>query len=146
RLAIVLLAQTNVGRVSRLLTVNHHIAVQVRGSLDLGEHASVAAIEAVPQVPHDVDEALRALDEAIDGFAPERPTQYELTTAKPSVHGRLLRDKLRAGGRADSRMRISTIEAVMRAADEASADDVRTTVKKLFDRDHRVIVTTMPDR
>lgn len=137
RLAMIALVQGQVGRVSRALVTEKHVAVQVRGLLDAGARGSVAAIEAVPAVPHDVADVERELDKAIDAFADKGPSDVELDAYKANVRARLAADKAREKD-------ASKLAAIEARALAVTAEELRAYVQKAFSKDHRVIVVTRP--
>ncbi|HEY4122340.1 MAG TPA: lytic transglycosylase domain-containing protein, partial [Byssovorax sp.] len=95
RLALVLLANHQTGRLARAL-VERSLASHLRGTLDLGDRASVAALEIEPAVPHDADEVLRELDKALEASA-EGATAADVATAKEKLRVYLRAERARGG-------------------------------------------------
>ena len=145
RLALTLLAHGSMGRATRAMVLERRLAARVRGVLELGPRGSVATIEAVPAVPHDVGEVEAALDEVIAKLAAEGPTAPVLSAAKALTRARLERERLIAATSAGPReARIAAATRALEAVEAASADDVQAAARKVFTRDHRVIVTIAP--
>jgi predicted Zn-dependent peptidase len=147
RLAVIALAHEQHGRVARALLAETHVAVRVRGLLDVGEVASVAAIEAAPSVLHDVAEIERELDRALAGFAERGPTDAELASAKEQLRARLQAARARAGTGGEPRdAALARIAKVGERAEAVTADELRALVQKVFAKGRRVVVTTAPRR
>jgi hypothetical protein len=145
RLALLALVHDELGRAARALVTDAHIAVRVRGILDLGPRASVAAIEAVPAVLHDVKEVEAELDRAIASFVERGPSAVELGAIKAQLRGRLQASLPHAGSPDEPRdaalARIARVEA---RAEALTAEELQAVVRKVFASGHRVVVTTGP--
>jgi len=145
RLSLVLLTQGPLGRVSRALTSGRKVAARVTGALELGSRASVLAIELTPGVSHDVAEAEREMDRAIDALAGEGPSDDELAAAKGAVRDRLSGELARAGATLEPKdAAAARVRLLRRAVDDATTAEVRELVKKVLKDAHRVAVSTKP--
>lgn len=145
RLAMIALAHHELGRVARALVVERHVAVHLRGILDLGERAGVVAIEAVPAVLHDIGDIEEELDRALAGFIERGPTPAELEAAKAQLRSRFQASRSRAGSADEPKE--AALARIQRLADRAEAltgQDLQAMVKKVFAPEHRVVVTTIP--
>jgi membrane-bound lytic murein transglycosylase D len=145
RLAVLGLAHNEVGKVARALVSETRVAVHVRGFLDLGERASVAAIEVVPAVLHTEADVERELGAAIAAFAERGPSQAELAAVKAQLRARLQAEEKRAGTGAEPRdAALARIARTAERAEAVTAEDLRALVKRVFSPVHRVVVTTTP--
>jgi predicted Zn-dependent peptidase len=147
RLAVAVLVHGKIGRAQRALVLERHVAARVRGVMELGQRGSVAAIEVVPAVPHDVGDAQAALDRVLEELSRQGPTPEELGAAKALLSAGLEKERLRArSAGALKELRVREVERVLAAVASATADDVRAAVKDVLSRDHRVLVVTEPRR
>ncbi|APR84787.1 Membrane-bound lytic murein transglycosylase D precursor [Minicystis rosea] len=145
RLAVIALAHEQLGRAARALLTETHVAVRVRGLLDAGATASVAAIEAAPSVLHDVTEVERELLRALEGFAERGPTDAELASAKEQLRARLQAARARAGtGGEPKDLALARIAKTGERAEAVTAEALRALVQKAFVKGRRVVVTTVP--
>ena len=146
-LAMLALAHDEHGRVARALGAETHVAVRVRGLLDVGDVASVAAIEAAPSVLHDVAAVERELDRALDGFAACGPTEAELVTAKEQLRARFQAARGRAGQGGDPReVTIARIARHEERAAAVTAAELGALVGRVFAKGRRVVVVSRPRR
>jgi hypothetical protein len=146
-LGVLLLAHDRFGRIARALVSERRVAVHVRGSLEYMERGSVVAIEAMPGVKSDVTAVEQELDRALSGFAERGPTPEELTEAKAQLGARLTALRARAGSPEEPKAAaLARIARTSARAEAATAEEVQAIVKRVFARDHRVIVTTTPRR
>ncbi len=142
RLAVLALAHNEVGKVARALVTDTHVAVHVRGFLDLGDRAAVAAVEVVPAVLHTEADVERETAAALDAFT---LTPAELAAVKTQLRARLQAEEKHAGSAAEPRDAALARLARLRDLSEAvSGDDLSALVKRVFAPGHRVIVTTRP--
>jgi soluble lytic murein transglycosylase-like protein len=145
RLALAVLVHGKIGRVQRAIVLDRRLAARVRGVLELGRRGSVAAIEVVPAVPHDVAEVQAALDAVIEDLGRNGPTPEQLGAAKAVLRAGLDKERmLAASARALKELRVREVERTLAAIDGATADDVRNAAKDVLSREHRVIVVTQP--
>jgi soluble lytic murein transglycosylase-like protein/predicted Zn-dependent peptidase len=145
RLALISLAHHELGRAARALVVERHVAVHVRGTLDLDERAGVAAIEAVPAVLYDVAAVEQELDKAIEGFAERGPSAAELEGAKAQLRSRLQAERARAGtGDEPKEAALARIQRVSDRVEAITGDQLQALVKRVFAPAHRIVVTTTP--
>ena len=145
RLALLSLSHHELGRIARALVVERHVAVHVRGILDLGERAGVVAIEAVPAVLHDVKAVEQELDRALEGFAARGPSAAELEATKAQLRSRLQAERARAGSADEPKeATLARIQRVTARAEAITGEELQAFVKKVFAVDHRIIVTTSP--
>ena len=145
RLAILAIAHQQVGKVARALVTETLVAVHVRGFLDLGERASMAAIEVVPGVRHDVADVERETDAALAAFADRGLTAMELAAVKAQLRARLQSERDRAGTTGEPReAALARIARTLDAAEAVTGEDLAALVKKSFGRERRVVVITQP--
>lgn len=145
RLAVLALAHNELGRAARALVAERHVAVHVRGMLDLGERAGIVAIESVPAVLYDVAAVERELDRAIEAYAESGPTPQELTALKAQLHARLVAERARPGYPGDAKeVTLARLQRTDERAAQVTAEELKAFVKKVFARGHRVIVVTNP--
>jgi predicted Zn-dependent peptidase len=117
----------------------------VRGFLDLGDRASVAAIEVVPAILHDQADVERELGAAIAAFAEKGPSPAELAAVKAQLRARLQGEEKRAGTTAEPRdVVLARVARTAERAEAVTADDLRALVKRVFSPAHEVVVTTTP--
>ncbi|MFO0759228.1 MAG: lytic transglycosylase domain-containing protein [Byssovorax sp.] len=145
KLAMLALAHHDFGRVSLALIQTTHMAVHLRGLLDVGDRGSVAAFEAVPAVQHDVAAVELELDRALDRFASEGPTGPELASAKEQLRGRLQAERGRGAGAGETKVEMDArIARTLERAERVTADELRALVKEVFVREKRVVVVSVP--
>jgi hypothetical protein len=145
RLALVLLAHNQHGRLAHTL-VQRGIAAHVKGTLDLGEGASVASLEIDAAVPHDENDIERALDAELDAAAAGAPSANDLVAAKDVLRAILRSERGRARAGEPRETAAARVDALARKADDVSPDEVRAVTKKVFVPERRVIVTITPRR
>ncbi|MFT3766532.1 MAG: transglycosylase SLT domain-containing protein [Minicystis sp.] len=147
RLAVIALFHEQHGRAARALLAETHVAVRVRGLLDVGPLASVATVEAAPSVLHDVAAIERELGKAIEGFAERGPSDAELGVAKEQLRARLQAARARAGAGGEPKdAALARIARTGERADAVTGEALRTLVQRAFVKGHRVIVSTVPRR
>ncbi len=145
RLAILAIAHQQVGKVARSLLTEKLVAVHVRGFLDLGERASVAAVEVVPAVMHDVADVERETDAALAAFADHGPTPAELAAVKAQNRARLQAEREHAGTTAEPKeAALARLARTAEKTEAVTADDLAALVKRVFVPGHRVVVITSP--
>jgi predicted Zn-dependent peptidase len=145
RLAVLALAHEQLGRVARALLAETHVAVRVRGLLDVGNTASVLAIEATPSVLHDVTIVERELDRALEGLFTRGLTEAELQSAKEQLRARLQAARSRAGTTGEPReAALAKITRAAESADAVTGEELRAFVEKVLAKNRRVVVTTSP--
>jgi len=145
RLGILAIAHNEVGKVAHTLTADRRVAVHVRGFLDLGDRASLSAIEVVPAVPHDVAEVERELTAALASFAERGPTAAELGAAKAQHRARQQAEGARAGTTAEPReAALARIARESARVEAVTAEDLAALVKRYFTAGQRVVVVTEP--
>lgn len=102
---------------------------------------------------------LRALDAELERLAGEGPDGKEVAVAKWFLHARLQRElaaetatalpgAVHSAGLARLRhaLRPWAVERAQKALDDVSVGSVRTAVRRVLAKEHRVVVTTMPRR
>jgi membrane-bound lytic murein transglycosylase D len=142
RLAILALAHNEVGKVAHALVADTHVAVHVRGFLDLGERAGVAAFEVVPAVLHTEADVVRETDAALAAFA---LTPVELAAVKAQLRARLQGEEARAGTAGEARdAALARLTRVRELSEAMSGEELSALVKRVFTPDHRVVVITRP--
>ena len=145
RLAILAIAHNEVGKVARALVAERHVAVHVRGFLDLGELAGLVALEVVPAVLHDVAEVEREADAALGAFAEHGPTAAELAAVKAQLRARVQAERGRAGATGEPRDAVlARLARASERAEAVTAEELTALVKRVFLPGHRVVVITRP--
>jgi hypothetical protein len=145
RLAILALSHNEVGIAARALVSEKRVAAHVRGYLDVGPRASVAAIEVVPAVMHDVADVEREMDAALEGLGSRGPSAAELTAVKAQLRARLQAEEARAGSTREPRdVAKARLARIGERAEAVRAEDLAALVKKGFSSAHRVVVITSP--
>jgi hypothetical protein len=145
RLAILAIAHNQVGKVARALVKETLVAVHVRGFLDLGERASVAAVEVVPSVMHDVADVEREADLALAAFADRGLTAMELAAVKAQLRARLQSERDRAGATGEPReAALARIARTLEAVEAVTGEDLVALMQKSFGKVRRVVVITQP--
>ncbi len=156
RVAMEILTGPRVARLSKVL-VTSELAADVRGRLDLGPRAGVAAIELAPSQSHPTPEVERRLDADLEALAAAGPTWSELSLAKALLKIQLEKELARIHGapgpsgtrpvtaaRFRNALSPGSIERLLQSLDDVSSNSVRAIVRRTFSRPHRVVVTTWP--
>lgn len=159
RVAVELLDNARSGMLERALVKRGGVASAVHAQIEVWPRASVAAIEITPAPGHEVAEVVRALDAELARLGDEGPDGKELAVAKWFLHARLQKElqaettpvlpgSIHSAGLAKLRhaLRPWSVERAQKVLDEVSAASVRTAVKRVLSREHRVVVTTVPRR
>jgi hypothetical protein len=145
RVAILTIAHNEVGRVARALVAEKHVAVHVRGFLDLGDRASVAAIEAVPAVPHTTGDVESEIDAGLATLAERGPSPAELSAVKAQHRARVQSERTHAGTLGEPReAALARLARLTELVDAVTADEVAAVVRRVFVPGHRIIVVTNP--
>jgi predicted Zn-dependent peptidase len=145
RLGMLLLAHDRFGKIARALVADKHVAVHVRGSIEYWARGSASVIEAVPSVKYDVTAVEQELDRVLAAFIEQGPTAPELVEAKDQLRARLVAERGRAGTTAEPKeVVLARVGKLMASADAATSEEVQSVVKRVFAKEHRVVVTTTP--
>ncbi|MDI1479041.1 transglycosylase SLT domain-containing protein [Polyangium sp. y55x31] len=156
RVAMWILSSSKGGRLDRAL-VEKGLASEVRAMLDAGSRASVAVVEVVPAVPHDVAAVETRLDAEIDAFVQGGPTTVEIAYAVAHLKAGLKKEiasqrgpvvenapKFANSARIREALAPGAAEALIEELDKMSVQTMRTALRKTLARGHRVVVTTAP--
>lgn len=157
RVAMEILIGPKQARLDRVLIHDEQLASHLKGVLDIGPRASVAAIEIAAAVPHPIGEVERRMDAELVRLSEEGPTVQEVALAKALIKLRLQKEIASSKGPITPNAPMVTVSARLRAAmnpglfekisktlDDVSPLAVKLIVKKTLTRDHRVVVTTVP--
>jgi predicted Zn-dependent peptidase/soluble lytic murein transglycosylase-like protein len=157
RVAMEILIGAKQSRLDRVLKEEEHLASLVKGTLDVGPRASIAAIEIAAAVPHDAGEVERRMDAELAAIAESGPTVQEVAFAKGMLKHRLQKELASASGpvapnapmaavsaRIRSTLRPGSIEKFSATLDDVSPHAVKLIVRKVLSRNNRVVVTTIP--
>jgi hypothetical protein len=145
RLAMLAVAHNEVGTVARLLVADKHVAAHVRGFVDLGDRASVAALEIVPAVPHSAAEVEAEVDVGLASFADRGPSPAELVAVKAQHRARVQGERARAGSTAEPRD--AALARLARLSDQVegvTGESLAALVKRALTPGHRIVVVTSP--
>ncbi|MBK9263454.1 MAG: transglycosylase SLT domain-containing protein [Polyangiaceae bacterium] len=156
RVAMWILSSSKGGRLDRAL-VEKGYASEVKAQLDAGSRASVAVIDVMPAIPHDVAAVEARLDAEIDAFVESGPTGVEIAYAVAHLKAGLKKELASQGGEIaynapkfanSARIREAfgpgTTDAIVAELDKMSVQTVKLALKQTLVRHHRVVVTTMP--
>ncbi|MDC0745179.1 transglycosylase SLT domain-containing protein [Polyangium mundeleinium] len=156
RVAMWILSSSKGGRLDRAL-VEKGYASEVRAMLDAGSRASVAVVEVVPAVPHDLAAVEPRLDAEIDAFIQAGPTGVEIAYAVAHLKAGLKKEiasqrgpvvenapKFANSARIREALAPGAAEALIEELDKMSVQTMRTALRKTLARGHRVVVTTAP--
>lgn len=123
--------------------------------LEVGPRASVAAVELTPA--HEAPEALHRLEAELDRLADDGPEASQVAMARFMIHARVQKEMaaaassgltgaLHSAGLAKLRhaLRPGAGERALEALDEVTVGSVRSVIKRVLGKDHRVVVTTVP--
>ncbi len=156
RVAMWILSSSKGGRLDRAL-VEKGYAAEVRAVLDAGHRASVAAVEVVPAVPHDLAAVEMRLDAEIDAFVQAGPSGVEIAYAVAHLKAGLKKEiasqrgqvvenapKFANSARIREALAPGSAEALIVELDKMSVQTVRNAARRTLARGHRVVVTTAP--
>jgi hypothetical protein len=145
RVAILAIAHNEIGKVARALVAEKHLAAHVRGFLDVGDRASVAALEVVPAVPHTTADVESEIDAGVAAFGERGPSPAELSAAKAQHRARVQSERTHAGTLGEPReAALARLARLTELVDAVTADDVAAIVRRVFVPGHRIIVVTNP--
>ncbi len=145
RLAILAIAHNEVGKVARTLVAEKHVAAHVRGFLDLGDRASVAALEVTPAVMHDEADAERETDAALAAFLDHPPTDSDLAAVKAQHRARIQAEQSHAGATGEPKeTALARLSRISERAEAVTAEELSAMAKRVFVPAHRVVVITRP--
>ena len=156
RVAMWILSSSKGGRLDRAL-VEKGYASEVKAHLDAGSRASVAVIDVMPAIPHDITSVEARLDAEVDAFVETGPTGVEIAYAVAHLKSGLKKELASQGGEVaynapryanSARIREAfgpgTAEAILAEFDKMSVQTVKQALKQTLLRHHRVVVTTVP--
>ncbi|EYF00580.1 transglycosylase SLT domain-containing protein [Chondromyces apiculatus] len=174
RVAMEILVGTRIARLSKALVAEGQVASEVKGRLDMGPRASVAALEIAPGVGKEAPTVEQRLEAELGALAMAGPSWNEMALAKVLLKQRIERELGRgpgkagsgggagsagsagvrggeaAGGGALTGMRLrealspGSVERLLRDLEDVSPATVRSAVRKTFERRHRVVVMAWP--
>ena len=158
RVAMEILTGPRVARLAKVLVTEGALATEVRGRLDLGPRAGVAAVEIAPAAGRPAAEVERRLDADLEALGAAGPTWNELSLAKALLKHQLEKEIARIGGaptptgaprpltgaRFRNALRPGSLERLLQDLEAVSPSSVRAVVRRTFSRAHRVVVTTWP--
>jgi predicted Zn-dependent peptidase len=156
RVAMWILSSSKGGRLDRAL-VEKGYASEVKAQLDAGSRASVALIDVMPAIPHDIAAVESRLDAEIDTFVDVGPTNVEIAYAVAHLKNGLKKEiASQSGGIAQNAPKFANSarireafgpgvsDAIMAEYDKMSVQTVKQALRQTLSRHHRVVVTTMP--
>ena len=156
RVATWILSSSKGGRLDRAL-VEKGYASEVKAHLDAGTHASVAYVDVMPAIPHDLAVVEARLDAELDAFVESGPTSVEIAYAVAHLKSNLKKEIASQGGEVafnapkyanSARIREvfdpGTTAAILTEYDKMSVQTVKQALRQTLSRHHRVVVTTMP--
>jgi predicted Zn-dependent peptidase len=156
RVAMWILSSSKGGRLDRAL-VEKGYASEVKAHLDAGNHASVAIIDVMPAIPHDVAAIESRLDAEIDAFVDAGPTNVEIAYAVAHLKNGIKKEIASQKGEVaynapkyanSARIREAfdpgTTNAILAEYDKMSVQTMKQALRQTLARHHRVVVTTMP--
>jgi predicted Zn-dependent peptidase len=156
RVAMWILSSSKGGRLDRAL-VEKGYASEVKAHLDAGNHASVAIIDVMPAIPHDVAAIESRLDAEIDAFVDAGPTNVEIAYAVAHLKNGIKKEIASQKGEVaynapkyanSARIREAfdpgTTNAILAEYDKMSVQTMKQALRQTLARQHRVVVTTMP--
>jgi predicted Zn-dependent peptidase/soluble lytic murein transglycosylase-like protein len=157
RVAMEILIGPKNPRLDKVLKEERQLASLVKGALDIGPRASVAAIELSAAVPHELSEVEARMDAEITALGEAGPTGAELGLAKALLKLRIQKDIASATGpvvanaprsavsaRIRRMLQPGSAERLMAAIDDVNAAAVKAIVKRTLSKSNRVVVTTNP--
>ena len=158
RVAMEILIGPKNPRLDRALKEERQLAALVKGALDIGPRASVAAIEIAAAVPHELSEVEARMDAEITALGDAGPSGAELGLAKALLKLRLQKEIASATGpvvpnaprsavsaRIRRMLQPGSTERLMAAIDDVNAAAVKAVVKRTLMKGNRVVVTTNPN-
>jgi len=141
-LAFMIACHNKVGRLHRALRHDRAVAARVNCSLELAPQATVGWVIASPAMPHTVDDAEKAVDDAIAKLLKDGPTDQEVAIARERLRVELARERELATIRGLPKSRVAAVnERILARAKTASRSDVASAAKVLFQKDHRIAVS-----
>lgn len=156
RVAMWILSSSKGGRLDKAL-LEKGLASEVKAQLDAGTHASVATIDVMPAIPHDVNAVEAKLDAELDAFVETGPTNVEIAFAVAHLKNGLKKEIASQGGDIafnapkfanSARIREAfdpgAAEAIIAEYDKMSGQTVKLALRQTLSRHHRVVVTTVP--
>jgi predicted Zn-dependent peptidase/soluble lytic murein transglycosylase-like protein len=156
RAAMWILSSTKGGRLDRGLKETG-FAAEVKTVLDAGSRASVAAIEVIPAVPHEVPEVEQKLDELLAALTGAGPTGAEVAAAAAHLKAGLKKElastkgvvaenapKAANSARLREAMSPGGVQALMKELDKLTPQAVRNAARKTLMKTQRVVVVTAP--
>lgn len=156
RVAMWILSSSKGGRLDRAL-VEKGYASEVKAQLDAGSHASVAVIDVMPAIPHDVAAVESRLDAELDAFVDVGPTNVEIAYAVAHLKNGLKKELASQSGEIaqnapkyanSARIREAfdpgVTDAILAEYDKMSVQTMKQALRQTLSRHHRVVVTTMP--
>jgi predicted Zn-dependent peptidase len=157
RVAMEILIGPKNPRLDRVLKEEKQLAALVKGTLDIGPRASVAAIEIAAAVPNELSDVETRMDAEIAALAEAGPSGAELGLAKALLKLRLQKEIASATGpvvpnaprsavsaRIRRMLQPGSTERLMAAIDDVNAAAVKAVVKRTLVKTNRVVVTTNP--
>ena len=152
RVAVELLENPRFGllghALGRVVSVAH-------ADLEVWPRASVAAVELTPT--HETADALHRLETELTRLGDDGPETSQVAMAKFMIHTRVQKEMaaaesiglagaLHSAGLAKLRhaLRPEAGDRALKALDEVTVGSVRSVIKRVLGKDHRVVVTTMP--
>lgn len=156
RVAMWILSSSKGGRLDRAL-VEKGLASEVKAHLDAGSQASVAVVDVMPAIPHDLAVVEARLDAELDAFVEAGPTNVEIAFAVAHLKNGLKKEIASQDGeiainapRFANSARIREVfspgatEAILAEYDKMSVQTVKQALRQTLVRHHRVVVATMP--
>lgn len=154
RVAMWILSSSKGGRLDKAL-VEKGYASEVKSQLDAGSRASVAVIDVMPAIPHDVAAVEAKLDAELDSFVETGPTNVEIAYAVAHLKNGLKKEIASQGGEIamnapkfanSARIREAfdpgASAAILTEYDKMSNQTVKQALKLTLSRNHRVVVVT----
>ncbi|HRI67945.1 MAG TPA: insulinase family protein, partial [Polyangium sp.] len=156
RVAMWILSSSKGGRLDRAL-VEKGYASEVKAHLDAGSRASVAVVDVMPAIPHDLSVVEARLDAELDAFVESGPTNVEIAYAVAHLKSGLKKEIASQSGEVahnapkyanSARIREvfdpGATAAILTEYDKMSGQTVKQALRQTLSRHHRVVVTTMP--
>lgn len=156
RVAMWILSSSKGGRLDRAL-VEKGFASEVKSMLDAGTQASVAVIDVMPAIPHDLAVVEAKLDAELDAFVDAGPTNVEIAFAVAHLKNGLKKEiasqdgdiainapKFANSARIREAFSPGTAAAILAEYDKMSGQTVKQALRQTLVRHHRVVVTTAP--
>jgi hypothetical protein len=145
RATILAIAHNEVGKVARALVAEKHVAAHVRGFLDLGDRASVAALEVVPAVPHNTADVEAEIEASLAALGEHGLSSTELSAVKAQHRARVQGERAHVGTTGEPReAALARLARVSELVDAVASEDIAAVVRRVFVPGHRVVVVTTP--